>query len=163
VGLSPKVLSVYKKIYLRNDDFHRSLLSNVAGITPSKQSMTTLSPYLRESIKTPLSRFKGFLFLGSCVQHLATWILKSGLNAKKPLDFSKGFRTMWRRPTLPGVTPVPSALQGLTSLFGMGRGGTPALGRLNLCRLLDSRDKIQDFRLWILYFSSRFLLLVSCF
>ena len=39
---------------------------------------------------------------------------------------------MWRRPTLPGVTPVPSALQGLTSLFGMGRGGTPALGRLNL-------------------------------
>jgi hypothetical protein len=37
---------------------------------------------------------------------------------------------MWRRPTLPGVTPVPSALQGLTSLFGMGRGGTPALGRL---------------------------------
>ncbi len=39
---------------------------------------------------------------------------------------------MWRRPTLPGVTPVPSAQQGLTSLFGMGRGGTPALGRLNL-------------------------------
>ena len=38
---------------------------------------------------------------------------------------------MWRRPTLPDVTPVPSALQGLTSLFGMGRGGTPALGRLN--------------------------------
>ncbi len=43
-----------------------------------------------------------------------------------------GFIIMWRRPTLPGVTPVPSALQGLTSLFGMGRGGTPALGRLNL-------------------------------
>src|SRR5690606_8742635 len=34
-----------------------------------------------------------------------------------------------RRPTLPGVTPVPSARQGLTSLFGMGRGGAPALGR----------------------------------
>ena len=39
---------------------------------------------------------------------------------------------MWRRPTLPGVTPVPSALRGLTSLFGMGRGGAPALGRLCL-------------------------------
>lgn len=29
----------------------------------------------------------------------------------------------WRRLTLPGVTPVPSALMSLTSLFGMGRGG----------------------------------------
>ena len=28
----------------------------------------------------------------------------------------------WRPPTLPGVTPVPSARPGLTSLFGMGRG-----------------------------------------
>jgi hypothetical protein len=27
-----------------------------------------------------------------------------------------------RRHTLPGVTPVPSALMGLTALFGMGRG-----------------------------------------
>src|SRR5690606_35877177 len=41
------------------------------------------------------------------------------------------WRAKWlgRRPTLPGVTPVPSARQGLTSLFGMGRGGAPALGR----------------------------------
>ncbi len=31
-----------------------------------------------------------------------------------------------QRPTLP-EKPVPSAQQGLTSLFGMGRGGTPAL------------------------------------
>ena len=45
---------------------------------------------------------------------------------------------MWRRPTLPGVTPVPSALQGLTSLFGMGRGGTPALGRLILLYQVQS-------------------------
>lgn len=28
----------------------------------------------------------------------------------------------WRLPTLPPVKAVPSALQGLTSLFGMGRG-----------------------------------------
>ncbi len=31
----------------------------------------------------------------------------------------------WRRPTFP-VKRVSSALQGLTSLFGMGRGVTPA-------------------------------------
>ncbi len=30
---------------------------------------------------------------------------------------------IWRRPTLPHITAVPSALVGLTSLFGMGRGG----------------------------------------
>ena len=28
----------------------------------------------------------------------------------------------WQRPTLPDLTPVPSALLGLTSLFGMVRG-----------------------------------------
>ena len=61
---------------------------------------------------------------------------------------------MWRRPTLPGVTPVPSALQGLTSLFGMGRGGTPALGRLNLCETLRAEN--QEPGLIV-------LLLVSCF
>ena len=32
-----------------------------------------------------------------------------------------------RLPTLPHETAVPSALMGLTSLFGMGRGGTPLL------------------------------------
>ena len=32
-----------------------------------------------------------------------------------------------RRPTLPRCNAVPSARVGLTSLFGMGRGGTPLL------------------------------------
>ena len=30
---------------------------------------------------------------------------------------------IWQRHTLPDVTPVPFAQMGLTSLFGMGRGG----------------------------------------
>src|SRR5690606_35423135 len=47
---------------------------------------------------------------------------------KKPVQMD-GLQWYGRRPTLPGVTPVPSARQGLTSLFGMGRGGAPALGR----------------------------------
>ena len=37
--------------------------------------------------------------------------------------FLKGLVKIWHRPTLPHVTAVPSALAGLTSLFGMGRGG----------------------------------------
>ena len=35
----------------------------------------------------------------------------------------KGFSKIGHRPTLPPVTAVPLALAGLTSLFGMGRGG----------------------------------------
>src|SRR5690554_5631953 len=48
---------------------------------------------------------------------------------KKKARLIAGLYGYGRRPTLPGVTPVPSARQGLTSLFGMGRGGAPALGR----------------------------------
>ena len=35
---------------------------------------------------------------------------------------------IWHRPTLPHITAVPSALAGLTSLFGMGRGGHRDIG-----------------------------------
>ena len=44
---------------------------------------------------------------------------------KKPLvhNVDKGFLKVRHRPTLPPFTAVPSALAGLTSLFGMGRGG----------------------------------------
>lgn len=42
---------------------------------------------------------------------------------KNPLhQRCKGLVIKWQRPTLPGVTPVPSALLSLTALFGMGRG-----------------------------------------
>ena len=39
---------------------------------------------------------------------------------------------IWHRPTLPRVTAVPSALVGLTSLFGMGRGGHHRYRHLNV-------------------------------
>ncbi len=35
----------------------------------------------------------------------------------------EGFKKGWRRPTFPLGIAVSSALAGLTSLFGMGRGG----------------------------------------
>ncbi len=37
-----------------------------------------------------------------------------------------------RRPTLPPVTAIPSALAGLTALFGMGRGGHRRYRHLNI-------------------------------
>src|SRR5690606_39770703 len=48
----------------------------------------------------------------------------TSLNIKKaPCSFLKGLSCKIRhRPTLPPVTAIPSALAGLTSLFGMGRG-----------------------------------------
>ena len=51
------------------------------------------------------------------------------IKPKKPVQFLG--RALWFRAAAysPGLGPVPSARQGLTSLFGMGRGGAPALGR----------------------------------
>ena len=43
-----------------------------------------------------------------------------------------GFYKIWHRPTLPHFTAVPSALAGLTSLFGMGRGGHRRYRHLNI-------------------------------
>ena len=53
--------------------------------------------------------------------------LKGLYPLKRPgLNKESGPGLSWRRPTLP-LYAVPSALSGLTSLFGMGRGGTPTL------------------------------------
>ena len=52
---------------------------------------------------------------------------------KKSLQFSlQAFFNIWHRPTLPRVTAVPLALVGLTSLFGMGRGGHHRYRHLNI-------------------------------
>ena len=55
---------------------------------------------------------------------------------KSPTKKSKGFLCkIGHRPTLPPVTAVPLALAGLTSLFGMGRGGHRRYRHLNIIRL----------------------------
>ena len=46
---------------------------------------------------------------------------------KRPSEFLLKVSEGWRLPTLPLGIAVPSALTGLTSLFGMGRGGSPSL------------------------------------
>ena|GEM_PF-2309000 len=48
--------------------------------------------------------------------------ISSTIDKNKSPMFSHGAFKNWQRHTLPGVTLVPSALLGLTSLFGMGRG-----------------------------------------
>ncbi len=45
------------------------------------------------------------------------------LAKKKPLQYEEAFDSLWRRPTFPLGIAVSLALAGLTSLFGMGRGG----------------------------------------
>lgn len=46
------------------------------------------------------------------------------INTKNPISCEDGISVivLWRLPTLPGLTQVSSAVPGLTSLFGMGRG-----------------------------------------
>ena len=65
-------------------------------------------------------------------------ILKSLIN-KNTLQISlKGILLkIWHRPTLPRVTAVPSALVGLTSLFGMGRGGHHRYRHLNIFKVIQ--------------------------
>src|SRR5690606_13998512 len=67
-------------------------------------------------------------------------MLKNVFNAKSPdsLLRERGFCKIGRRPTLPPVTAVPSALAGLTSLFGMGRGGHRRYRHLNIVNVLTS-------------------------
>ncbi len=61
------------------------------------------------------------------------------INEKTP-RFPKGLDKNWQRLTLPHVTAVPSALRGLTSLFGMERGGHP---RYNHHKALTDRYSIS--------------------
>ena len=49
-------------------------------------------------------------------------ILKSIIKQKTTRINSSGLYKKRHRPTLPPVTAIPSALAGLTALFGMGRG-----------------------------------------
>ena len=52
---------------------------------------------------------------------------EKGTQKQEPPRFREGSPERRRRPTLPHCGAVPSARPGLTSLFGMGRGGTPGL------------------------------------
>ena len=71
------------------------------------------SPRLRVPLKKPVT----------CI------IPTTSLTQKSPLNnILNGLLYKKRRlPTLPLFQAVPSALLGLTSLFGMGRGGSPTL------------------------------------
>jgi hypothetical protein len=52
-------------------------------------------------------------------------VIKYG-KIKRPFRFSeRPFKRIWQLPTLPHCGAVPSAIRGLTSLFGMGRGEHP--------------------------------------
>ena len=69
------------------------------------------------------------------------------LGHKKSPTISGGAYRFRHRPTLPRVTAVPSARMGLTSLFGMGRGGHHRYRHLNIfnsgCKLLVIRYRYR--------------------
>ena len=55
-------------------------------------------------------------------------VKRTGIYAKESGQFSLvGLSEERRLPTLPPGRAVPSAMTGLASLFGMGRGGSPSL------------------------------------
>ena len=88
----------------------------------------------RKTAGTPRRELKPRLFIKKlkrpCKPRLH--FLQDGKPKKSPPeDFSSGghhsLDEKRRLPTLPHCIAVPSAQAGLTSLFGMGRGGTPPL------------------------------------
>ena len=60
---------------------------------------------------------------GHCQSSTSQW----HVNKDTPDDFSSGVSEERQLPTLPPGLAVPSAMTGLASLFGMGRGGSPSL------------------------------------
>ena len=60
---------------------------------------------------------------GHCHGSTSQW----HINKDTPDDFSSGVSEERQLPTLPPGLAVPSAMTGLASLFGMGRGGSPSL------------------------------------
>ena len=60
---------------------------------------------------------------GHCHGSTSQWHIKKDT----PDDFSSGVSEERQLPTLPPGLAVPSAMTGLASLFGMGRGGSPSL------------------------------------
>ena len=65
----------------------------------------------------------GLLYVGYCHGSTSQW----HINKDTPDDFSSGVSEERQLPTLPPGLAVPSAMTGLASLFGMGRGGSPSL------------------------------------
>ena len=80
---------------------------------------------------------------------------------KKPHQFPVRLSfKIGHRPTLPPVTAVPLALAGLTSLFGMGRGGHRRYRHLKILELKAESRKLKACKRFLL-FASRFSLEIS--
>ena len=56
---------------------------------------------------------------------------------------------MRRLPTLPGLIQVPSAVRGLTSLFGMGRGGHPSYKHHQIFKSISRPISFDEFSLFL--------------
>ena len=74
------------------------------------------------ALRTALMRLLPSMSTTLSIEPCCRWI-------RKNLDWFSSIEVLeaWRRPTLPHGSAVPSARPGLTSQFGMGWGGTPAL------------------------------------
>ena len=69
----------------------------------------------------------GTLLQGTVTGHCHSSTPQWHINKDTPDDFSSGVSEERQLPTLPPGLAVPSAMTGLASLFGMGRGGSPSL------------------------------------
>ena len=99
-----------------------------ANYSPAGQmgQMGQMGQRFSETLRVPRVRGTRIIFINYCP--ICPICTKTSLyEQKKAPEISlQGSRLeKWRPPTLPHCIAVPSAQAGLTSLFGMGRGGTP--------------------------------------
>ena len=113
LGTSLYRAKVQRTLHLQNTSYLGWLRKNVYGSL--HEVLSTVFPTSGKSHQMPTIR--------PC---RAKYDLVGRKNNRSPGSLlSRGFAERWRPPTLPHCIAVPSAQAGLTSLFGMGRGGTP--------------------------------------
>ena len=107
-----------------NRDIRRHIYTTYRLLRTLEPSVPTVGIYK----KTPI-RLQRCLTLIVTVGDLAiaSHLRRTGHKKKTPKKLIFEVSEKRRRPTLPRCNAVPSARVGLTSLFGMGRGGTPLL------------------------------------
>ena len=97
----------------------------VANYSPAGQ-MGQMGQRFSETLRVPRVRGTHIIFKNYCP--ICPICPKTSLSEQKrtpEISLQGSHLEKWRPPTLPHCIAVPSAQAGLTSLFGMGRGGTP--------------------------------------
>ena len=164
-GDNPLILANALSLWRTPETKKPSTMKYRASFNPDKyREGTNLTPIRPGRTVPPDSYREALAGLNLCSVPIA--IGREGtdipkIEKQKSPNLTKGaLFKIGHRPTLPPVTAVPLALAGLTSLFGMGRGGHRRYRHLKILELKAESRKLKAFERFLL-FASRFSLEIS--